>query len=227
MNGRVPFGWVGVSRGSNANPAYDPGAKPRCDGIGNEACHPLFDLQGVLHAAHARGAAFHSQDQGAAGGIREADKGLQGAVRGGEIAFELQRLAFRALEQVEEVHGLGSKLRSAGLRYSSESRMTVGRQRPRNLRANQTKASAASSHRSLDRFSARNALGAHSYEWTGSFRMGRIIRRWLQGVCEAWAIQHRSLFPAVSDRFHSLLELHPSMGSLPRPYTQTAYCVGD
>jgi hypothetical protein len=61
-----------------------------------------------------RSPVFDADEKGAVGRIGEGDNGLDGAVRRGEIAFELQDIPFRGFEELKELHVLASILRSHG-----------------------------------------------------------------------------------------------------------------
>ena len=67
------------------------------------------------------GRRIHAQEQSAAGRVRECYDGLERAVRGGEVSIELERLALGALQQIEQIHLLGSVLRRPNQRQTSES----------------------------------------------------------------------------------------------------------
>ena len=60
--------------------------------------------QRVGHAAHVAAAILHPDQQGAACSVGEGHNRFQRAIRRGKITLELQRLALRALEQVEQIH---------------------------------------------------------------------------------------------------------------------------
>ena len=71
-------------------------------------------IEGIAHAAHVPALVLDADKQRSARGVGEGDDRLERAVRGGEVALELEDLALRALEQLDEVHALGSSLGSAG-----------------------------------------------------------------------------------------------------------------
>jgi hypothetical protein len=90
------------------------------DVVADQVGEALLQIEGIAHAAHVSALVLDADKQRSARGIGEGDDRLERAVRGGEVALELEGLALRALEQLDEVHALGSVLGSAGKHQSSE-----------------------------------------------------------------------------------------------------------
>jgi hypothetical protein len=78
--------------------------EPRADGVHHEVCEPFFDRQNIWYAKHPTGFVLDPNRDGAAGGVREGYESLQNAFVRGQVPLVFERLAFRALEQFEQVH---------------------------------------------------------------------------------------------------------------------------
>jgi hypothetical protein len=73
--------------------------------IADQVREPLLHVEGLRDAAYVASLVLHAEEKGPAGGVREGDDGLEDPVGAGKLALELERLAFRPCEQVDEVHG--------------------------------------------------------------------------------------------------------------------------
>lgn len=77
--------------------------QPRADPVADQVGEPLLLIQRVSNAAHVAAAILHPDQQRAAGCVGEGHDRFQRPIRRGKITLDLQRLALRALEQVEQV----------------------------------------------------------------------------------------------------------------------------
>lgn len=97
----------------------------RDDAVADQAGQAFLDVQRFAHAAHMSGGVFNADEQGASRRVGEGHEGAQRPVRRGEVALELERLAFGALEQFYEVHDsefYSEEVAATKLRSSSSSR---------------------------------------------------------------------------------------------------------
>jgi alkanesulfonate monooxygenase SsuD/methylene tetrahydromethanopterin reductase-like flavin-dependent oxidoreductase (luciferase family) len=77
--------------------------------IADEVREALFEVQGCGHAANVAGPVLDADKERAARGVGEGNDGLDHPVGSGEIALELQRLALRAFEQLEQYWSTAEK----------------------------------------------------------------------------------------------------------------------
>ena len=87
--------------------------QPWRDGVAHDVRESLLNIEGLWYASHVARAVFDPDEQGTASRVGERDQGLEDAIRGGQVPLELEGFAFRAGEDLDEVHMLGSMLRSA------------------------------------------------------------------------------------------------------------------
>ena len=92
----------------------------RDDVVANQARQALLHLERIAHAAHVPALVLDADKQHSARGVGKGDDCLERTLRGGEIALELEGLAFRTLEQLDEIHALGSLLGSGGKHQPSD-----------------------------------------------------------------------------------------------------------
>jgi hypothetical protein len=83
-------------------PDLDLRHKARADPVADEVGETLLLIQWVGNAAHVSAAVVDADQKRAASGVGEGDDRFQRPIRRGEVTLELQRLALRPLEQVEE-----------------------------------------------------------------------------------------------------------------------------
>ena len=76
----------------------------REDAVADQTGQPLFHVQRLTYAPHVTGHVFHTDQQDAARRVGERHNGSQHPIRRGQIALELKRLAFRALEDIQKIH---------------------------------------------------------------------------------------------------------------------------
>ena len=93
-----------LSPGQDLDLRHEARADPVADGVGES----LLLIQWVGNAAHVSAAVVDADQKRAASGVGEGEDRIQRPIGRGEVTLELQRLALRPLEQVEQVHSARS-----------------------------------------------------------------------------------------------------------------------
>lgn len=105
------------------------GNQPGSDAVADEVCQALLQAQRVADAAHAPALVLHTEEQRPARGVGERHDRSHHAVRRGEVPLELERLAFRELQDLGQVHtrNVPRKLRAwASFRVRPRDAASVG-----------------------------------------------------------------------------------------------------
>jgi len=94
------------SQGLRSAPGKDLDLRhdPRADAVTDEVGHSLLQVEGVRYTADVASSVLDADEQRSARRVGEGHDRLEHSVRRRHVAFELERLPLRALQDLEEVH---------------------------------------------------------------------------------------------------------------------------